>query len=257
VPALVLEYALLVLPIPRQLQSAPALVWLAGALCVALALAYARGRDRIALPGRRAADLALFQLAALSLFYGLFFGAGHFMERYLFPASAFLAVAWGAAVVSACGYARARAGELAAALPIAVVCALVAAGGARLYALGAEHMHFQAVRWVEDNLGEDTWVGAPQSGTLGFFHDRTLNLDGKVNPAAYEARTRAGGIERYVLDLRIPYIVDWATVVDLMNQPAMAASYTVLVHDPRANLGVLRWGGSAAAGASGAGTGAP
>ena len=35
---------------------------------------------------------------------------------------------------------------------------------------------FRNVDWVESHVSAETWVGAFQSGTLGFFHDRRLVL---------------------------------------------------------------------------------
>jgi hypothetical protein len=45
-------------------------------------------------------------------------------------------------------------------------------------------------------------VGATESGTLGYFRDRTVNLDGKVNPAALNA-IRAGDLRGYVDRVRV------------------------------------------------------
>jgi hypothetical protein len=103
--------------------------------------------------------------------------------------------------------------------------ALALAGNMQLYAQGDSHAHFQVVRWVDANVPDDVWVGADRASTLGFFHDRTLNLD---VPAA---RKRAAQVE---------YIVDWAGDVDLMREPRLAAHYEVLVHDTGQNLGVLK-----------------
>lgn len=56
-------------------------------------------------------------------------------------------------------------------------------------------------------------VGAAQSGTLGFFHPKTVNLDGKVNREAPAAR-RAGELWRYVDDSDIEYVIDWPPLVN-------------------------------------------
>lgn len=39
--------------------------------------------------------------------------------------------------------------------------------------------------------------GAPQTGTHGFFHDRTINLDGKANLAAPRAILDKGDVLEY------------------------------------------------------------
>jgi hypothetical protein len=57
-------------------------------------------------------------------------------------------------------------------------------------------------------------VGALQTGTLAFFVEGAINLDGKVNFAAYEARRR-GKLLDYILEQRIGLLVDF----DLYLQP--------------------------------------
>ena len=152
------------------------------------------------------------------------------MERYLYPVSPFLAIAWAWALVALLARAEARVHAWLAQAALAGVLALALAGNAHSYANGAAHAHFQVVRWVDANVPDDVWVGARQSGTLGFFHDRTLGLDGK-----------RGALVDYILAKRPPYIADRADAVDLMREPRLAARYEVLVHDTEQNLDVLRW----------------
>jgi len=51
-------------------------------------------------------------------------------------------------------------------------------------------------------------VGAIQTGTLGFFVDGVVNLDGKVNVGAYRARKNHKLLD-YVLDQDIKLLVDF------------------------------------------------
>ena len=51
-------------------------------------------------------------------------------------------------------------------------------------------------------------VGGVQSGTLAFFVEGAINLDGRVNIAAYNARV-AGKLMDYVLAQRISLLVDY------------------------------------------------
>src|SRR3712207_9582902 len=53
-------------------------------------------------------------------------------------------------------------------------------------------------------------VGAFESGTLGYFHDDTVNLDGKVNRGALRA-ARSGTSPDYVDRMRIDVLVDIAS----------------------------------------------
>ena len=104
-------------------------------------------------------------------------------------------------------------------------------------------MHRQVVKWVQGNVSELHWVGAPQTGTLGFFHDRTINLDGKVNPYALRAILEKGNVLEYVRNSEIDYIADWYGMADwvkMKSDPQFAKEFEVVVRDEQANLGVLR-----------------
>jgi hypothetical protein len=111
----------------------------------------------------------------------------------------------------------------------------------RLYLRGTNHLHFQVVEWVGANVSDDVWVGAPQSGTLGFFHDRTINLDGKVNPQALAAQ-RAGSrrLIEYILSQPIQYIVDWSAITVWLESSEIARHFELVVDDRERNLAVLR-----------------
>jgi hypothetical protein len=99
---------------------------------------------------------------------------------------------------------------------------------------------------VNANVPNDVWVGAPQSGTLGYFHDRTLNLDGKVNPLALEAlKERRRG--EYIVESNAEYLVDWESLAWplpakflTIGDPVVARAFEVVVDDPSLNLAVLR-----------------
>ena len=51
------------------------------------------------------------------------------------------------------------------AMPVVLVAGLVALH-ARLYRRGMDHMHFQVVDWVEENVRDDEWVGAESAAPL-------------------------------------------------------------------------------------------
>jgi hypothetical protein len=177
----------------------------------------------------------------LAGYYGLFFGAGWFLSRYMFPLTPFVAVVWAGGLLAGLRVrAPLRNGVGAAAL---AVCLAFAVGhGYRLHARGTKHQHDQVVKWVRENVAQDQWIAAIQSGTLGFFHDRALNLDGKVSPEALAAR-KADRIPAYVEETRADFLVDWAGIASWAKLPGFS-SYELLVNDPVANLGVLRRRGS-------------
>ena len=146
----------------------------------------------------------------LCLFYTFFFGAPWFLVRYFFPLTPLLGiVAAGLAGTLATRSRRLRMRSCAAA---GVVSTVLIGSGMGWRAFSAELPPRELSEWVSENVAEDVWVGAYQSGMLGYFHDRTINLDGKVNPSAYEAR-RAGTFREFVAQSQIEYIVDWCSIV--------------------------------------------
>lgn len=58
---------------------------------------------------------------------------------------------------------------------------------------------------VESHVPQLEWVAAFQTGTLGYYRNNVLNLDGKVNPKAVEYR---GNILSYVEESRIRWLCD-------------------------------------------------
>ena len=127
--------------------------------------------------------------------------------------------------------------------PVAALAAIFVVGlNGRLYYNGMEHEHFQVVNWVEAHVPPQTWVGAPQTGTLGFFHDRTINLDGKVNPDALRARLAEGDVISYILRSKIEFLADWAGIAQWsqITKDGFNQQFKLLVLDRNANLAVFR-----------------
>jgi len=236
VPSKLFEYFLVVVPIPAVIEEATAfrLASVVAMVVVAILLA-ARVRPE---PGPRRGLLAIgaFYTVALCLFYGLFFGAGHFMSRYLFPASPLLALLVVGAVAA---QTRGRVPRPLVWVASAALLVMLAAYSVRLYARGEQHEHGQVIDWVAEHVAPEVWVGAVQTGTLGFFHDRTLNLDGKVSPIALEYRRR-DEIPLYVVESEIDYLVDWAGIASWMGKPPLGEHFELLLEDQDRDLAVLR-----------------
>lgn len=184
--------------------------------------------------------------AGISLYYGVFFGAPHFLSRYTSSLSPFLWLCTVATVY--CVLDRVFKTQRGFGLAALVLVATLTLDGAFFawhnYSRGHTHMHKQVVDWVEANVPKTQWVGAVQTGTLGFFHDRTLNLDGKVNPDALKVLLKDGHILNYVLDTKVDYIVDWVGVAEWVHltqhSPRFAVEFEVVLKDPKLNLAVLR-----------------
>jgi hypothetical protein len=239
-PIAVFEYATLFLPIPNQLEATRFAIGLGLLACALVGVLVVRvGRGNLA--ARVITALGAMFGALLLSFYGLSFGAGYFFSRYTFPLSPFLALLWGTILGRGWEVASSRGWQSLPIIASLVLVALALGLDARLYRNGSSHMHFQVVEWVRDNVPEEVWVAAPQSGTLGFFHARTINLDGKVNPAALAVRRADGAVTRYVLEQpEIEYLADWEGIASWATQPRIASEFELVVDDPQRNLAVLR-----------------
>jgi hypothetical protein len=245
VPAILFESAVLFVPIPGSLETQAAVIAFS---LVALALVlyfYWLSVARASESNRRVFAVTILFSMGLATYYGLFFGAAWFLSRYFSVLSPLLwlgtvSTAWFFVVTLWNRPDRERF------VAISIVMLLGAMGtvfAAMQYRNGSSHMHRQVVEWVESNVPSETWVGAPQTGTLGFFHDRTINLDGKVNPEALRVLMSEGHILDYVVDSKIEYIADWVGMADWVHMdmsPEFSRQFEIVVRDEALNLGVLR-----------------
>ncbi len=243
-------YATMFLPIPSgYINQSWALVAGGAALVGYVGVTWRSARESDYEPTRKAWLLAAVMTLAFSLFYGLFFGAPHFMSRYFLALSPLYAIAWGAIARALAQRMHERSKALFFVAAVALV-ALAAGANLRTYLRGTSHPHFEVADWVRKHVPDSAWVGSPQSGTIGYFHDRTINFDGKVNPYALEARLQ-GRISQYVVDSEVGYVADWAWtagtvaipppgLVLTMADPIIAGAFAVAHADLERNVGVLK-----------------
>ena len=246
-PAILFEYALPMLPVPASLQTVFAVQ--VGALATVIVVVTVfmvqtwrrRGTVRYVLLAY------LIYAVVMSVYYGLYFGAGWFLSRYLSPLAPFLMLATFSVLFSVFKvlmkerhtYAMHWLGVLGLILCFALLGRFLIPGV-------KDQGHFQVVNWVTENVSETTWVGAVQTGTVGYWHDRTINLDGKVNPDALNALLTEGHFLNYVVDSPITYLADWegiqSWVTDEMrdNNARFVEVFALLVHEPENNLAVLK-----------------
>lgn len=244
-PAKLFEYVVGLLGVPSKFEASPAaaaffalvlLVWIV--LVVRL--------QRFASRPQRFLLLA-FSVQALGLctYYGLFFGAPHFLSRYMAPLSLatlplttlLVVEAWNRVMPRLDRGLAARRMAYAGLLATVAFC-LLAFQHVRHARRAIPHMHAQVVDWASKHVPDDVWVGAIQTGTLGFFHDRTLNLDGKVDVAALHAalenRTPA-----YIASSKLDAVIDWYGTARLMAFAPVASTFRLVEDSPSANLTVL------------------
>lgn len=249
IPAQLFTSAFIFAPIPSSIVRMP-LIILMSTISVTLSLVgFWLFSAKFTLLSRRFFVGSLIFAAGISSYYGLFFGAAHFLGRYLYPLSPLLWIASTATTFFLVNLLfRTYEGVYRLAFSIVLILTLGAAtfaytDFARGYAKGTSQEHRQVVKWVQVNVPESQWVGAAQTGTLGFFHDRTINLDGKVNPFALRAILEHGDVLGYVRNSNINYIADWYGMADwvkIKSDPQFAKDFEVIVRDEQANLGVLR-----------------
>jgi len=246
IPANLLEASLLYVRIPRVLETAWPVIVVAVVVLAGLAWAAWSLVGRRSLRGLRFCVITLVFCAGVGGYYGLFFGAAWFVSRYL---SALSPLLWLLSLTSAylllAGLLRERRTFMTCGAALTSVLLLVAAGLAVLqFRGGRSNGHRQVVDWVQKNVDERQWVGGIQTGTVGYFHDRTINLDGKVNPKALRARIDRGGVYSYVMDeTPINYLADWVGIAgwtSTASEPRLGQAFEVVVNDKAANLGVLR-----------------
>ncbi len=148
----------------------------------------------------------------LCIYYVFFFGAPHFIPRYVQP----LRITWLILVAAAApvliqallGWYRSPKGM---GKVVVVLIALGAIGfsGSRYlyyYVLRESNDLYKMVVWVREHPND--LIGMEQTGLTGFWSEKVVNLDGKVNFDALAARKKAD-IGSYVVARNFEYIADW------------------------------------------------
>ena len=245
IPSVLMEYFFM-LPLPNSLQRQLLGILTSTALLMAVAVGLWQLWFRLqSIAERRLFVVVVLYMLGLSSFYGLYFGAYFFLERYLFPISPFTALLWATTVV----YAWLKVPWQPLRYGISILVLLIMMGVTiylhiKIYA----PKHFQFVKWAKQHVSEAEWIASPQTGYLGYFHDRTINLDGKVNPEALAARQRGEAeLAKYIINKRInsqriEYIIDyWASITNRINKyPLIKQNFDLIVNQPQQNLGVLK-----------------
>ncbi len=157
------------------------------------------------------------EIFALSLLVGVFLLAGYygltsfafwFYGRYLSPLLLVVALILSVSLVL-----------------MGSVASRVAGGLLTLVAIVASAFHWvpgtyqentmltEQVALVHDTVPPTDAVAASQTGTLAFFRQNTVNLDGKVNTEILDYR---GSINAYLDELSVVWICDWPRQIDAL-----------------------------------------
>jgi hypothetical protein len=152
------------------------------------------------------------------VFYVFFFSAPHFITRYFQPIR-LLGVLLGAVALPYIyeQVKERRSGKLLfySFLLMAWVFSFARLG--YLFIREPENDFYLAGRWAR--TVPEAKIGMDQSGTAGFISPNVVNLDGKVNFEALQAKV-AGGIGVYVAKEKFDYIADWKEFADVITTSA-------------------------------------
>jgi hypothetical protein len=150
-------------------------------------------------------------LVTLVPVYFLFFWATHFYPRYTAPLMIPAIVAT-VAMLKAC-FTRPFTNPLLTSIIFGAFACNAALAVTSLHRGAIGNNHAVVAGYVSTQLKDREKVGAFQSGVIGYFNENVINLDGKVNFSALEARKR-GDLVRYIDSEGISSIVDWKDIVD-------------------------------------------
>jgi hypothetical protein len=173
----------------------------------ALLLRINRGDAQIDVPkGFRYWALAT---ATLIVVYAAFFWTTHFYTRYISPV-ALSVLPWMAARFAAM---VSRRPLLAAGLAGVCLVTFAAGAGVSLHSGRFVGTHAMTAGFIHDHFQRSDRVGAFQSGVVGFFHENTVNLDGKMDHRALQA-LRSDEIGAYIDSEKITVLVEWRSVLE-------------------------------------------
>ena len=166
---------------------------------VARVLPLVKGTDTARAGGALALSTCL-----LGLYYMGFSAATHSYGRYLAPLMLVTIPMTAVALVEIRRFRAALQGAAVVALvSLAAVSAIAWDIQARVSPSGYYH---EQLRLIEDHVPPAEAVGAFQSGTIGYFRDRVVNLDGKVNG---EALRRRGDLQAWLAERGVNWFCDW------------------------------------------------
>ena len=178
-----------------------------GAVAIAcFVLVCRKGRWRAMVFGESTLPLVL-HLGFLVVFYTAFFAAPWFQERYLSPSvTLFIPLL----ALGMEGLADRYQRYVPAVLGLIVFANLAAMGLSARGSVATTNSLFTVQKtYAEKYVDPSCVLGAGQSGTLGYFRDRVVNLDGKVNRSALDAIVTDRLADYVAHESNVDVFVDW------------------------------------------------
>jgi hypothetical protein len=147
----------------------------------------------------------------LVIWYVLSSHSTHFYRRYFAPVSLVAALALGYLLLEASARAPRVTSVLCAVLGLPLLGSIIILHGKGLWAGRVEHnpMYTAQLPLVQEYVPQGAAVAAGQSGTLGYFRDGVVNLDGKVNR---EALDHQHDMWHYLDERGIRWVCDWPPI---------------------------------------------
>lgn len=238
-PGILTEYLLVMIPIPNRLEMNPIVIFICSVFIVSVIYLILRHYKNLERAQKTILLIMSVFIAELCIFYGVFFGASWFLQRYLFPVSAIMTLVSVSILFKASekyNSKRKIKEWLFLSFSLIIILIFIVHGFAQL----KKNPYFKYTNWVVNNVDKNVWVGALQSGTLGYFHDKTINLDGKVNPEAFKARMEKR-LGEYAEEKKIKYIVDWISFLEVMDYYLPDGKYKILIQSNEQDLVVLKY----------------
>lgn len=166
-------------------------------------------------------------LTALFLYYNFYFNVYWYINRYMAPAIILF-------VIYASFSTQLFKSLYTKLFLVASIFISVIIGGSTLYKFN-DFMYTEQVNWIKQNASDSTWVAALQSGTLGYFHNKTINMDGKLNSDILYLNDEYG---KYLFENNVEYFIDEDQLVDDFKKKNVEKYY--YEYDRTANFKVLK-----------------
>jgi hypothetical protein len=144
--------------------------------------------------------------AILGLYYLLFSGAPHFYGRYLSP---FMLISIVVAAITLAQVDRFHnLIRFAVLIPLVLIAAASILGYQFQVGVSKSPFYNDQLQLIEASVPHAETVSAGQSGTIGYFRDHVVNLDGKVNAEALHYRNN---MWKYLENRNIAWYCDWSS----------------------------------------------
>ncbi|MBI5680842.1 MAG: glycosyltransferase family 39 protein [Methanobacterium sp.] len=169
-------------------------------------------------------DFLIFSIIIFYLFYffyGIMFREYYYLYTY-FIFTIFLSIA----LIRLFQIFKIKKVKLRYALIILLLIFTFILGGINRYDYGnLNPITFEVINYIDTNISPDQNIGNFNSGLLNYGTGRDfINLDGMMNPEAYNAR-KAGMLEDYIMKKRIKYIIDMPSSIKGINNDKISLQY--------------------------------